>query len=251
MEKFTPRLFSPTQYAINTNERIGNTTVRAAIGRNHHYLFNYFFEPLLESDEYTNLLENIRAVTSNPELQGKLISTWEHEVYKCYEGIEGLDEEINILFDHVRHACLYLELAKAAEDNKDRDRAWAFTNEASLMINGISGASGAIFDKIDTANRTKQNRENGKGRIKNFFPVKQEAARLLEELKPKGGWLSVTSAASALEVPLGSFIDANRIGGIQSSNIQALLEKTWIPKDEFVNDAWQKSKRPKKEKSNS
>jgi hypothetical protein len=55
----------------------------------------------------------------------------------------------------------------------------------------------------------------------------------------------VVSAASALEEPLGNFIDTNRIGGIKSSNIRVLLEKKWIPKDALVNNAWLKNKQPK------
>jgi len=245
MKKIKPPLFSPTQYANHINESIGNTTARVAIGRNQRILFSCFFEPLLERDEHIKLLEDIRSVTSDPALQGKLMENWESEVYERDEEINGLNEEINILFEHVRHACLYLELAAAADEDKDRDRAWAFNNEASLMIGNITEKSEAILSKIEADSNAKQNSANGKGRIKNFLPVKEKAARLLYEMKPEGGWLTVVSAASALEEPLGNFIDTNRIGGIKSSNIRVLLEKKWIPKDALVNNAWLKNKQPK------
>ncbi|MCP2069876.1 hypothetical protein [Pseudomonas laurylsulfatiphila] len=246
MTKIKVPLFSPTQYATHMNESIGNTTARVAIGRNHRTLWNCFFEPLLEHDEYIKLLEDIRAVTSDPALQGKLMDNWENEVYECNEEINGLNEEINITFQHVRHACLYLELATAAEKDKDHNRTWAFNNEASLMVGKIAEKSETILNKITADSNAKQNSKNGKGRIKSFLPAKEEAARLLDEMKPEGGWLTVVSAASALEEPLGSFIDANRIGGIKSSNIRNLLEKKWIPKDMLVNSAWQKNKRLQK-----
>ncbi|WP_033049353.1 hypothetical protein [Pseudomonas sp. GM21] len=241
MKNSTPRLFSPTQHAINTNERIGNTTPRSAIDRNHHFLFNNFFEPLFALDEYIKLLEDIRAVTSDPALQGKLMTTWEHEVYKRSEDTKGLDEEINVLLVHVRHACLYLELARAADDNKDRDRAWAFTNEASLMIDWIGGSSGPIFDKIDVANRVKQNRENGKGRNKAHLPVKEAAIRLLDEMKPEGGWPTKTKAVKAIETHLAEVIEKEQILTLDISNVEKWLT-TWLRDDELVKPAWELNK---------
>ncbi|MDN3234318.1 hypothetical protein [Pseudomonas sp. WAC2] len=225
------------------NEHIGNITIGAAIARNQLILREHFFEPLLELEEYLKLLEDIRSVTSDPALQAQLVEKWENEVYELNEGINGLDEEIAILFRHVRYACLYLELAKAAENNKDCERAWAFNNEASLITGGIIEESAVIQKEVEANRRAKQNSENGKGRIRNFLPAKQEAARLLDKLKPEGGWPTLASAVSALDEPLGNFIDTNRIGGIKSSNIRVLLEKNWIPKDALVNNAWLNSKR--------
>lgn len=245
MKKIKPPLFSPEELAINMNESIGKTTIGEAIGRNHGILLQHFFEPLLERDEHLKLLEDIRLVTSDPELQGKLMEDWEHEVYEPGCKIHGLNEEINILLQRVRYACLYLELARATEENKGRDRAWAFNNEVSLMIGEIIEKSEAILNAMEGDKRSSQNSKNGKGRIKNFLPVKEEAVRLLEELKPEDGWPTLTSAVTALDEPLAHFILSNRISGMTSTNIRVLLEKTWIPKDELVNPAWEKTKQAK------
>lgn len=245
MKKIKPPLFSPAEFAAQMNATIGNTTIDEAIGRNHGILLQHFFEPLLERDERLKLLEDIRLATSDTERQGKLVENWKHEVYETDLKINGIDEHINTLLQHVRHACLYLELARAAEENKDRDRAWAFNNEASLMIGELIEKSETIFNEIETDKRSTQNSKNGKGRIKNFLPVKEEAVRLLEVMKPEGGWPTLTSAVTALDEPLAHFILSNRISGMTSTNIRVLLEKTWIPKDELVNPAWEKTKQAK------
>jgi len=245
MKKIKPPLFTPTERAISMNESIGQTTVSEAIGRNHGFLLQHFFEPLLERDEHLKLLEDIRLVTSDPELQGKLVGNWEHEAYETGCKIHGIDEEINILLQRVRYACLYLELARAAEENKDRDRAWAFNNESSLMIGEIIEKSETILNAMETDKRSTQNSKNGKGRIKNFLPAKEEAVRLLEDMKPEDGWPTLASAVTALDEPLAHFILSNRISGMTSTNIRALLEKTWIPKDKLVNPAWEKTKHVK------
>ncbi|QLG91207.1 hypothetical protein HZF02_04240 [Pseudomonas yamanorum] len=245
MKKIKPPLFTPAEFAKNINESIGNTTIDEAIDRNHGILLQHFFEPLLERDEHLKLLEDIRLVTNDPELQGKLMENWEHEVYETDWKTNGINERINTLLQHVRYACLYLELARAAEENKHRNRAWAFNNEASLMIGEIIEKSETILNAMEADKRSAQNSKNGKGRIKNFLPVKEEAVRLLEEMKPEGGWPTLTSAVTALDEPLAHFILSNRISGMTSTNIRVLLEKTWIPKDELVNPAWEKTKQAK------
>lgn len=245
MKKIKPPLFTPAEYATSMNESIGKTTVIEAIGRNHGILLQHFFKPLLERDEHLKLLEDISLVTSDPELQGKLMENWEHEAYETACKIHELDEEINITLQRVRYACLYLELARAAEENKDRDQAWAFINHASLVIGEIIEKSETILNAMEADKRSAQNSKNGKGRIKNFLPVKEEAVRLLEEMKPEGGWPTLISAVTALDEPLAHFILSNRISGMTSTNIRVLLEKTWIPKDELVNPAWEKTKRVK------
>ena len=89
---------------MNTNESIGNTTVDKAIARNHGMLWDGFFHPLIKLDEYNKLLEDIRAVIANPELQAELETRWRNE-----DRLHS--EEINTLLQDARYACLYLELA--------------------------------------------------------------------------------------------------------------------------------------------
>jgi hypothetical protein len=61
-------------------------------------------------------------------------------------------------------------------------------------------------------------------------------------LKPEGGWISYSGAASKLEDNLVKFILKTRPPGLTASNIRQLLETTWLPRDELVNPAWKKNK---------
>jgi hypothetical protein len=236
-EKKTP-LFSPTQLATHMNERIGNTTINAAIASNHEILQCHFFEPLIESDEHLKLLDSIRSCTSDLALQGQLEKSWNNEINENDEN----DEEISTLFQHVRYACLYLELASVAEQNKARDRAWAFNNHASLMVGEIIERSALIQNRIEIETRSKQNSKNAKGRNKSILSVKEEVVRLLEEVKPEAGWPYKATAVATLERPLTDFIENNNILDIQPSNIEKWLTK-WLREDDIVNRAWEKSKR--------
>lgn len=243
MKKIKPPLFSPTQLAKLMNEDIGGRTIDAAINRNYCILQEHAFEPLLGLDRYLQLLESIRSVTADPALQAKLMADWKNEAYEEDKDGNDLNDEVTILLDQVRYTCLYIELARAAQKKGDIERAWAFNNEASLNAGEIIEKSTAILQKIEARKRTAQNSQNAKGRINNFLTAKEEAARLLNEMKPDGGWPSVPNAAIALDEPMQEFINMNRIGGITASNIRNLLEKSWIPKDPLVNSAWLNSKR--------
>lgn len=242
MKKIKPPLFSPTQFAEIMNENIGGRTIHAAISRNYCVLQDHVFEPLLGLNKYAELLESIQIAIDDPALQAKLMADWENEVYEEYKDENEPNEKITILLDRARYACLYIGLARAALKRGDIERAWAFNNEASLNTGEAIAESTAILQEIEDRKCTAQNSKNAKGRTKNFLPAKQEAARLLNEMKPDGGWPSVASAALALNEPMQKFINMNRIGGIKGSNIQTLLEKTWIPKDPLVNNAWLNSK---------
>lgn len=235
MTKTTSPLFSAIQLATHLNERIGNTSIGEAIARNHGLLLEHFFEPLLGRDVYIKLLSDIRVVTSDLARQAELEQAWGSEANEY-------DEETKNVLKEAQYACLYIELARAAEASKDHVRAWAFNNYASLMVGEIIEKSTAIQDHTETKKRSKQNSKNGKSRIKNFLPVKEEAIRLLEKLRPEGGWPSRRNAASALEEDLVKFILITRTPGLTSSNIRVRLEKTWIPKDKLVNPAWEKNK---------
>lgn len=235
MTKIKQLLFSPIQLTTNTNDQIANTTIGESIGRNRRILIDSSFEPFLEREEYIKLLKDIRTATSDAALQAALEQRWKNEVSQH-------DEETNILLEHARYAWLYLELAEVAEANKDHDRAWAFNSYASEMVGKIVEKSDAIFKAQEIVRRIKQNRNNGKKRNENYLPVKEEAARLLEKMKPEGGWPSYRRAAIVLEAPLAEYISHNHIRGLTTSNIRNHLEKIWIPKDEIVNRAWLKSK---------
>lgn len=237
MTKTTQPLFPPHQITASMNKSIGNTTVFEAIARNHSMLRDHFFDSLLNLDEYTQLLESIREVTGNPALQSELETRWENEDIQR-------DEAIKTLLHHVRYACLYLELGSDAEAQKNRDRAWAFTNYASVMIGEIIEQSAAILNARDIDSRAKQNSKNAQGRNNSILPAKEEAARLLYELKPKTGWPHKTTAVTKLTKPLGEFIEKNNIPILQISNIENWLTE-WLREDEHVNRAWENSKRVK------
>lgn len=235
MTKTTSTLFSAIQLATHLNVRIGNTSIGEAIARSHGLLFEHFFEPLLGRDVYIKLLNDISLVTSDLALQTELEQAWDSEVNEY-------DDETKSVLKEAQYACLYIELARAAEASNEHVRAWAFNNHASLMVGEIIEKSAAIQKHAESKKRSQQNSKNGKARIKNFLPVQEEAIRLLEELKPEGGWPSYSSAATALEEDLAEFILKTRPLGLTSSNIRELLEKTWLPKDKLVNPAWKKNK---------
>lgn len=241
MSKNSQPLLSPTQFVMNMNESIGNSTTGEAIDRNSLLLQEYFFGPQTENGEHFKLLKEIRHAISTPALQSNLEKKWDDEAY-------NYDPETYIRVKQVRYACLYIELAKSAEAQNDQNRAWAFINYSSIMVGEVVGRSASILSALEANRCAKQKSENGKGRIKNFLPVKEEAARLLVVMKPEGGWPTLVSALTALEQPLGDFINANSIGGVKSSNTYALLEKNWIHNDEVVNRAWLNTKRDKNTK---
>jgi hypothetical protein len=235
MKEKKPALFTRTQLATHENERIGSITIDTAIARNRSILHLHFFSPFTEPDAHLELLESIRSSISTPELQGQLEEDWDNEASKN-------DDPATILLQHVKYACLYLELASAAEQNKARDRAWAFNNYASLMIGEVIERSASIQNLNESDRRSERNSNNAQGRNKSVLPVKEEAARLLEELRPEAGWPYKSTAIAVLERPLGAFIESNEISGIQISNIENWLT-TWLREDKLVNRAWEKTKR--------
>ncbi|WP_018925727.1 hypothetical protein [Pseudomonas umsongensis] len=235
MTKAETPLYSPIENLTHRNERIGNTSIGEAIARNHGLLLEHFFEPLFDRDVYIKLLNDISAVTNNLARQAELEQAWDSEVNEY-------DNDTKSALKEAQYACLYIELARAAEASKEHVRAWAFNNHASLMVGEIIEKSAAVQQRAESKKRSQQNSKNGKARIKNFLPVKEEAIRLLEELKPEGGWISYSGAASKLEDDLVKFILKTRPSGLTSSNIRELLEKTWLPGDELVNPAWKKNK---------
>lgn len=230
-------LLSPQHITANMNESIGNTTIDEAIARNHQILLDHFFDSLLELDDYIKLLKEIRAAISDPALQVELETHWRNEDSQQ-------SEETTTLLHHVRYACLYLELAITAEAQKGRDRAWAFTNYASLMVGEIIEKSAAILNTMEADDRSNQNSRNAQGRNKSILLVKEEAARLLKEKRPEDGWPTKVKAVTDLEEPLAEFIKKNNIPILQTSNIEKWLT-AWLREDKLVNPAWENSKRIK------
>ena len=234
MTKTTAPLFSAIQLSTNMNESIGNTSIREAIARNHGLLLEHFFEPLLGPDAHINLLKDISAATSDLALQAELELTWDGEVNEY-------DKETNSAFKHAQYACLYIELARAAESGNEHIRAWAFYNHASMMVGEILEQSTAIQNRAKTHKRSQQNSQNSQGRKKSTLLLKQEAVRLLETLRPEAGWLSKVEVVTELEEPLGQFIKQNNILTQRISNIWEWLTE-WLRGDELVNPTWEKHK---------
>lgn len=253
MKKTKSPLLSPSESAAHSNRSMGRTTIGEAIDRNHFMINAYFFEMLLERDDYPKLLDIIRPVTSDLTLQGELQQSWESEVNEH-------DKEMNILLKQVRYACLYAELARAAKESKNHNEAWAFNNYSSLMTGQIMAKSEEILSRTQTEERSNQNSKNAQGRNKYILLVKEEAARLLEELRPTDGWPSKVNAIAALEGPLAAFIDPDicngersavteiktkTIGGVTATNIANRLT-TWLREDAMLRYAWEKNMRPQK-----
>jgi hypothetical protein len=170
-----------------------------------------------------------------------LEDAWENTAQEHYKDIKDLNIEIGILFNHARQVLKYLELATAAEDNKNRDRAWAFNGEASLLIGEALEKTAAIHDRIELSSKAKQNIVNAKGRNKAHLPVKEATIRLLSEMKPEGGWPTKTKAIKDLEKYLTEVIEKKEILTLDISNIDKWLT-TWLRDDELVNAAWEKNK---------
>ncbi|WP_454867171.1 hypothetical protein [Pseudomonas lini] len=235
MTKTTSPLFSAIKIVTNMNERIGNTNISEAIARNHGLLLEHFFEPVLDRAAYIKLLNDISTVTSDLALQAELEQAWSDEVNEY-------DKETGSALKHAQHACLYVELARAAEACNEHIRAWAFNNYASVMIGEVLEKSATIQNRAETKKRSKQNSKNAQGRSKSILLVKEEVARLLEKMRPEAGWPYKATAVAVLESPLTGFIENNNIFDIQPSNIEKWLTK-WLREDELVNRAWEKSKR--------
>lgn len=236
-----PPLFFPVQSVMLMNEQIGGTSVVTAIARNHSLLQEHFFEPLSSLSHYNKIIKDIRSVKTEPALQAKLEERWQNELLIKNEETDSSNELVTQLLIRVRFACLYIELASMAEETKLRDQAWAFNNQASLMIGGIIEESMAIQKKLNTQKLSPQNKKNAQRRNINIEPARKEAARLLIEMKPKTGWMTPESAASKLEKPLQKYIEDNRISGVTGSNIKTRL-KSWIKDYPIVAEAWLASK---------
>lgn len=237
MTKKNQPLFSPHHITSSMNESIGNTTIGEAIARNHSLLRDHFFDSPIYLDDYVLLLKDIHAITNDPVLQAELEIRWRNEN-------SPQDKKTNTLLHHVRYACLYLELARTAEVYNNRDRAWAFTNYASLVVGEIIEKSAAILNAMEANHRSNKNSKNAQGRNKSILLVKGEAARLLKEKRPEDGWPTKVKAVADLEELLAEFIEKNNIPVLQISNIEKWLT-VWLREDELVNLAWEKTKQAK------
>lgn len=234
MTEAKPTLFSPIQDTTISNEEIANITVSSSIGRNKLLLRWHFFEPLFEHNEHLELLEEIRVVTSNVALQAELVQSWENEIIQ-HNGAFA------ILLRDVRHASLYLELATAAEEDQNRERAWAFNNHATMIVGGILEKINTRLNEMEIDKVSKQNSKNAMEGNKFILPAKEKAAKLLVEMRPEAGWPSKVNVYVAFEKPLAEFIKKNKIPRIRVSNIENWLGD-WLREDKLVAPAWEKNK---------
>lgn len=234
MKKTKPPLFSPIEYTTISNDEIANMTISSSICRNELLLREHFFEPFFEHSEHLKLLEEIRAVASNVVLQAELVQSWEDEITQ-HRG------DFARLMHDVRQASLYLELATAAEEGQKRDRAWAFNNYATMIVGGILEKINTRLNEMEADKVSKQNSKNALEGNKSTLLVKEEAAKLLVEMKPEAGWSSKVSVYIAFEKPLAEFIKKNKILRIRISNIEGWLGD-WLREDKLVAHAWEKSK---------
>lgn len=234
MTEAKPTLFSPIEDTTISNENIANITVSSSIGRNKLLLREHFFEPLFERNEHLKLLEDIRAVTSNVALQAKLVQSWENEIIQ-HSGAFA------ILLRDVRHASLYLELAIAAEEGQNRERAWAFNNYATMIVGGILEKINIRLNAMATDKVSKQNSKNALAGNKSTLMIQEEVAKLLVDMRPEAGWPSKTGVFVALEQPLADFIKKNKISGERVSNIESWLGR-WLREDKLIARTWEESK---------
>jgi hypothetical protein len=237
MKEAKSALYTALEITKNMNEKIGNTSILEAIARNYSMLQHHFFDSPLSNEDYVKLLEDIIAVIKNPIRQAELEARWKDEDRQQ-------TEEINALLQEVRYACLYLELARAAEADDERDRAWAFNSYASLQVGEIIEKSAAIVSAMEADRRSSRNSKNAQGRNKSISLIKEETARLIEAMRPEAGWHYKSTIVAALEMPLTDFIEKNKILCIQPSNIEKWLTN-WLREDERLKRVWERTKRPK------
>lgn len=226
---------SASQRVTHTNDNIGNCTLKKATERNLLILLENVFEPLFERSDFLKLLEDVSIAISDPILQATLEQQWENEA-------NGHEEEIRVILKNARYACLYIKLANAAKERKEYNRAWAFTNHASLITGETLEMSKNFLNQIEAEARSKQNIKNALGRNKASQLVKEEAARLLKELKPDGGWPSKNNAASKLARPLSDFIRDKKFSGLSWSNTESRI-KIWMNEVGVVRDAWDQNRK--------
>ncbi|HFH3443532.1 hypothetical protein [Pseudomonas aeruginosa] len=217
------------------NDKIGNCTLKKATERNLLILLENVFEPLFERSEFLKILEDASIATSDPTLQAALEQQWESEANEH-------EEEIRVLLKNARYACLYIKLANTAEEKKEYDRAWAFTNHASLITGETLERSRIFLNQIGAEARSKQNIKNALGRNKAAQLAREEAARLLTELKPDGGWPSKNNAAAKLAGPLSDFIKEKKVSGLSWSNTESRI-KIWMNEVGVVRDAWDQNRK--------
>lgn len=217
------------------NDNIGSCTLKKATERNLLILLENVFEPLFERSDYLKTLEDASIAISDPTLQAALEQQWESEANEH-------EEEVRDLLKNARYACLYIKLANTAEEKKEYNRAWAFTNHASLITGELLERSKNILDKIETETRSEQNIKNALGRNKTTQLVREEAARLLKELKPDEGWPSKNNAAAKLAGPLSDFIKEKKVSGLSWSNTESRI-KIWITEAGIVRDAWNQNRK--------
>lgn len=235
MKKTKPPLFSHAQILGEFNEKIGSLTIQGAIDGSCSIIHTQIFEIFFEKYDYLKLLNEIREAISEPVLQAKLVESWESEVNEY-------NEEISLLLRDAQHISLYIEMARAAEIKKEHNRAWAFINYASQNIGEILVRAEIAVDNLKLDKRSKQNSKNAQERNKKLLPIKKEAARLIEEMKPKDGWLTKTNAVTTLERPIADFIEEKAITIVSTTNLERLLTK-WLREEEILCSAWEKSNR--------
>lgn len=240
MKKSKPNLYSDADFLIINLNEIGKSSASSSIERNFHLLHFHFFDIYIDVEKYSDLKDKIRSRIGSTILVSELMQEWDTEEKNDYT-------ELNALLRKAKHAYCYLELAKAAEQHGETNRAWAFNTHAAMTIGEIISTSETVQENLRLVELSKKNSANGRARVNNFTPVKQEVVRLLETMRPESGWESAMQTARSLKKPLAEFV-GNKFAGLSSSNIENLLAKKWIPEDPIVNEAWEKYRRPKASK---
>lgn len=141
------------------------------------------------------------------------------------------------------HSLISTELSRRALQSGNKEKAWALIAHASYLAGlaeGLSLPSSTVREEFD--NRKEAARKGALARNEKFKPAKDEAAKLLRERKPEGGWKSFNAAASAISKDLSDFISKNRIS-LSSEKIPATL-KRWIKKEKILQDAFNETKDP-------
>jgi hypothetical protein len=183
---------------------------------------------------FAEYLQEVVDKINNNEITGQLVED-ERSSYNSQrsEGYEIIPYWLS---------CVYTVLAQKAESVGDNSKGWSLAAHSCYYAGLSNGVLKNDFFKSEFHKRHKQASKASNAYDRNHSDVKREAARLLKDLAPKGGWKSKASAIEGIEKKICDFIEINGVGlAISGAKGTEPLKKwlsKWIDSDTGINDAF-------------
>ncbi|WP_104902776.1 hypothetical protein [Pseudomonas sp. LH1G9] len=137
---------------------------------------------------------------------------------------------------HFHHACIYTELAKIKQGERDENTAWSFIVQANYQA-GLTFGILSTYPGVDEEDvLSKLGRKATQARHSEYDPERREVIKLLSS-PPSGGWKSEKEAFESIIEPLKSIINESlkTLGGkrFALTNIKKLepAVKRWLSYD--------------------